>query len=223
MKKGIFHNCIVIPFYAAIVCVALFAIFQLEPVRVALMRPVFLLLRYVKLRDSYYVIANTVAILPSMLFCCRSALKSKQSNKIILAVVFGILFSIGFGVGSNYAFPISEAIEQLGAWIYLFYLFFAWPVLIVFNLFFTKEYEESKQTREFVAQLQKEAEARANMAVFMSNPAARNQIANKAVAYKKDDGTKTIVKDAIIGGVVAGPAGAVVGAVVGKNKVDQDK
>lgn len=36
----------------------------------------------------------------------------------------------------------------------------------------------------------------------------------------KDNGTKTIIKDAVIGGVVAGGAGAVVGAVVGKNKVD---
>lgn len=36
------------------------------------------------------------------------------------------------------------------------------------------------------------------------------------------DATKTIVKDAVVGGVIAGPAGAVVGAIVGKNKVDSN-
>ncbi len=42
--------------------------------------------------------------------------------------------------------------------------------------------------------------------------------------YKnKNNGTKTIIKDAVIGGVVAGPAGAVVGAIVGKNAVDNKK
>jgi len=62
---------------------------------------------------------------------------------------------------------------------------------------------------------QNKAEQKANASP--ANPAMQ------AVAYKKDDGTKTIIKDAIIGGAVAGPAGAVVGAVVGKNKVDQGK
>ncbi len=36
-------------------------------------------------------------------------------------------------------------------------------------------------------------------------------------------GTKTIIKDAVKGGIIAGEAGAVVGAVVGKNKVDHEK
>lgn len=36
------------------------------------------------------------------------------------------------------------------------------------------------------------------------------------------DATKAIVKDAVVGGVIAGPAGAVVGAIVGKNKVDSN-
>ena len=38
----------------------------------------------------------------------------------------------------------------------------------------------------------------------------------------QSDATKTIVKDAVVGGVIAGPAGAVVGAIVGKNKVDSN-
>lgn len=41
--------------------------------------------------------------------------------------------------------------------------------------------------------------------------------ANKAAK----EATGTIVKNAVIGGVVAGPAGAVVGAIVGKTKVDR--
>lgn len=36
-------------------------------------------------------------------------------------------------------------------------------------------------------------------------------------------GTKTIIKDAVKGGMIAGPTGAVVGAIVGKNKVDNAK
>ena len=35
--------------------------------------------------------------------------------------------------------------------------------------------------------------------------------------------TATIVKNAAVGGIIAGPAGAAVGAVVGKNKVDSQK
>ena len=36
-------------------------------------------------------------------------------------------------------------------------------------------------------------------------------------------GTKTIVRNAVKGGIIAGPAGAVVGAIVGKNKVDESQ
>ena len=35
--------------------------------------------------------------------------------------------------------------------------------------------------------------------------------------------TATIIKNAAVGGIIAGPAGAAVGAVVGKNKVDNQK
>lgn len=43
----------------------------------------------------------------------------------------------------------------------------------------------------------------------------------KLDSLDQNNGTKTIIKDAVIGGVVAGPAGAVVGAIVGKNVVDK--
>ena len=53
--------------------------------------------------------------------------------------------------------------------------------------------------------------------------AAQTSLNNKAAAKQaKKAETKTIIKDAAIGGIVAGPAGAVVGAVVGKNKVDNN-
>ena len=42
----------------------------------------------------------------------------------------------------------------------------------------------------------------------------------KAQAQKES--TKTIVKDAVVGGIVAGPAGAEVVAIEGKNKEDND-
>lgn len=45
----------------------------------------------------------------------------------------------------------------------------------------------------------------------------------KSQATSQGDATKTIVKDAIIGGVIAGEAGAVVGAIVGKSKIDNDR
>lgn len=38
----------------------------------------------------------------------------------------------------------------------------------------------------------------------------------------KANATKTIIKDAIVGGVIAGETGAVVGAIVGKSKVDNN-
>ena len=38
-----------------------------------------------------------------------------------------------------------------------------------------------------------------------------------------NSGTKEIIKGAVIGGVVAGDAGAVVGATVAKNKLDNEK
>lgn len=38
-----------------------------------------------------------------------------------------------------------------------------------------------------------------------------------------DSGTKEIIKGAVIGGIVAGEAGAVVGATVAKNKLDNQK
>ena len=39
-------------------------------------------------------------------------------------------------------------------------------------------------------------------------------------ALVKDQAVKTVVKHAAVGGIVAGPAGAVVGAIVGKAKND---
>lgn len=38
-----------------------------------------------------------------------------------------------------------------------------------------------------------------------------------------NSGTKEIIKGAVIGGIVAGDAGAVVGATVAKNKLDNEK
>ncbi len=51
---------------------------------------------------------------------------------------------------------------------------------------------------------------------FMSGSAGEKARAE----LKAREATKTIVKNAAVGGVVAGPAGAVVGALVGKAKHD---
>ena len=40
---------------------------------------------------------------------------------------------------------------------------------------------------------------------------------------KSTSGTKQIIKGAIIGGIVAGEAGAIVGAAIAKNKLDNSK
>ena len=41
--------------------------------------------------------------------------------------------------------------------------------------------------------------------------------------YNKRKETKQIVKGAVVGGIVAGDAGAVVGATIAKNKIDSKK
>lgn len=46
------------------------------------------------------------------------------------------------------------------------------------------------------------------------------QVEKARAALAKDQAVKTVVKHAAVGGVVAGPAGAVVGAIVGKAKND---
>lgn len=218
-KKGVFFNCIAMPFLAAIVCMVMMIVLHLEQVRVAvslaLMRMTIMLPVI-----GYYRLVNIVAFLPCALFCCRSVFKSKNTKKIITSVVIAALLSVAFGFGSNYILAMVDSVFRMTAWGIVLNFLVALAALIIFNLFFTEEYRESKELYEALEKSRKEAEEKARLAAFMSSAATRSKMAHDAVAYKKNDGTKTIVKSAAIGGIVAGPAGAVVGAIAGKNKAE---
>lgn len=76
--------------------------------------------------------------------------------------------------------------------------------------------KEAKEERE-------DAARRADM---QAHPWKYSLTASQAKAIGRPQGdsdTKTIIKDAVKGGIIAGEAGAVVGAIVGKNKVDNEK
>lgn len=68
----------------------------------------------------------------------------------------------------------------------------------------------------------KQANLNIQMAKAGMNPYEVNKKATEAQAAKKAE-TKEIIKGAVIGGVVAGDAGAVVGATIAKNKIDNNK
>lgn len=68
----------------------------------------------------------------------------------------------------------------------------------------------------------KQAELNIQMAQLGMNPYKENLKAEQAQAAKKKE-TKEIIKGAVVGGIVAGEAGAVVGATIAKNKIDNEK
>ena len=68
----------------------------------------------------------------------------------------------------------------------------------------------------------KQAELNIQMAQLGMNPYKENLKAEQAQAAKKKE-TKEIIKGAVVGGIVAGEAGAYVGATIAKNKIDNEK
>lgn len=68
----------------------------------------------------------------------------------------------------------------------------------------------------------KQAELNIQMAKLGMNPYKENLKAEQAQAAKKKE-TKEIIKGAVVGRIVAGEAGAVVGATIAKNKIDNEK
>ena len=68
----------------------------------------------------------------------------------------------------------------------------------------------------------KQAELNIQMAKLGMNPYKENLKAEQAQAAKKKE-TKEIIKGAVVGGIVAGEAGAVVGATIAKNRIDKVK
>ena len=68
----------------------------------------------------------------------------------------------------------------------------------------------------------KQANLNIQMAKAGMNPYEVNKKAAEAQAAKKAE-TKEILKGAVVGGIVAGEAGAVVGATIAKNKIDNKK
>lgn len=80
------------------------------------------------------------------------------------------------------------------------------------------------QNRSEAVIIQDKIEAQKKAAAFVSNLVNNNFDTSSLYEKpkKKNDGTKEIIKDAVIGGVLAGPTGAVVGAIVGKEKADSN-
>ena len=213
-KKSVFLNCIVVPFAAAVVCLLLMAVLRsasfrrmLGPMRMPAI--------------TYYRIANMAALLPCMLFCCRSVFKIKETKKILPAVAAAVLISVVFGFGSNYILTLTGNPARLTLWGMVLNFFVALAVLVIFNLFFTAEFRDAKEIYDAMEESRRETERQARFAAFMNRPAARQQMGRDAVAYKSSSSEKSAVKGAVIGGAVAGPAGAVVGAIVGQNKARQ--
>lgn len=221
-KHGVFFNCILVPFLAAVVCLLLMVVFHLDGTRLFMMG-LFMRINPMMMASpiAYFRIMDTIAFLPCALFCCRNVFKSKAKKKIIISVAVAVILAVAFGVGCSFVLDMVDSVFRLTAWGLVLNFIVALAALIVFNLFFTEEYRESKEIYEAMEKSRKEAEEKARFAAFMSNPAARSKMAHDAVAYKGNSGTKSIVKGAVIGGAVAGPAGAVVGAIAGKNKADQ--
>ena len=83
--------------------------------------------------------------------------------------------------------------------------------------------------KEQEAQNKRMAEAYANLAISRAK-LGQTPLTNKEIdditgitKAKQAEETKKIVKGAVVGGIVAGDAGAIVGATIAKNKIDSEK
>jgi len=213
-KRSIFLNCIAVPFVAAVVCLLLMAVFRSIPFR-RMLGP----MRMPAI--TYFRIAGTAALLPCMLFCCRRVFKGRIPAKIVPAVLAAVLISVVFGFGSSYILTLTGSLTRFTPWGLILNFVIALAILVIFNLFFTREFREAKETYDAMQEARKEEERQAQFTSFMNSPATQQRMAQDAVADKGSSPEKSVVKGAVIGGVIAGPAGAVVGAIAGQNKAEQ--
>lgn len=85
------------------------------------------------------------------------------------------------------------------------------------------------RSREQIDELHRNAQIQVDLMVKMAKAGmSSGEISDRVCAmnhpkHTSDDGTKEIIKGAVVGGIIAGDAGAVVGATLAKNKLDNAK
>ncbi len=134
----------------------------------------------------------------------------------LIAVAFGIYFLLE-KLGMGYGFRIFAIIV------------YTIPAMFIVFHIRDKNSEEKfvkslsaleKQAYDFLSE-QQVKENIERMRKAREYEAQHNQPVSIATGAKKSkSGTKTIVKNAAVGWVIGGPAGGIIGAIVGKNKVD---
>lgn len=126
----------------------------------------------------------------------------------ILSILFIIIACFGFNGGS--------AAVMFGM---------TGVVGFIVGLFMTMGHRSKSEFEQRDRQINRQAELMVQMAkAGMSAKDMANNMSKMGPQKKpSDSGTKEIIKGAVIGGIVAGEAGAVVGATVAKNKLDNQK
>lgn len=127
-------------------------------------------------------------------------------GKILLTVSFVLVFIACFAGGGTLAATIGT-LAVIG---------------IVVGFFMTFSNRNKGTIMHEKEMALKQANLNIQMAQAGLNPYKENAKVAQAQAAKKAE-TKEIIKGAVIGGIVAGDAGAVVGATIAKNKIDNQK
>lgn len=132
--------------------------------------------------------------------------EANAKGKILLTVSFVLVFIVCFAGGGTFAATIGT-----------------FAIIGIIVGFFMTFSNRNKGTILYEKEMaHKQANLNVQMAKAGMNPYEVNKKAAQAQAAKKAE-TKEIIKGAVIGGIVAGEAGAVVGATIAKNKIDNNK
>lgn len=131
-------------------------------------------------------------------------------GKLILIVSIGLLIFVCFGLNGGRAAATIGVLAMVGFFV---------------GLFLTLGNKSQSEIRE----QHRNVDAQVNLVVEMAKAGmSSSEISDGITAMNTpkrttDSGTKEIIKGAVIGGIVAGDAGAVVGATVAKNKLDNER
>lgn len=131
-------------------------------------------------------------------------------GKLILIVSIGLLIFVCFGLNGGSAAATIGVLGVAGFFV---------------GLFLTLGNKSQSEIRE----QHRNIDAQVNLMVEMAKAGmSSSEISDSITAMNTpkrttDSGTKEIIKGAVIGGIVAGDAGAVVGAAVAKNKLDNER
>lgn len=138
----------------------------------------------------------------------QAEISRNRVGKIIWIASIGLLLLACFGGGSTSA--VGATIMIIG--------FFVGCFLTLGN-----------RSKSQIDELHRNAQIQADLTIKMAKAGmSAGEISDGISAMNRpkrtsNSGTKEIIKGAVIGGVVAGDAGAVVGATVAKNKLDNEK